>query len=66
MDKAKLLEKFAQKSKELVDAMSKDKCGLVSPSRQWECILPKGHAAEHKMVVLATWEGNKEVLLPYK
>lgn len=61
----KIMDKMASKSKAFTDALKANACEKQSPSKQWRCILPKGHQGPCRAVVLAIWEKNKEILEPY-
>lgn len=63
---AKIMDKMASKSKAFTDSLKANACNEESPSKQWKCILPKGHEGEHRQVVLAIWSRNKEKLEAYK
>lgn len=62
----KILEQMEKKSKVFTDALKANACDQESPSKQWRCILPKGHGGDHRQVAVATWQGNKERLEAYK
>lgn len=63
---ARIMDQMAAKSKAFTDSLKANACNQESPTKQWHCILPKGHGGEHRAVVLAIWESNKERLEAYK